>query len=93
MKDSRVRMEEVLLLLDRLFLFSLTWSVGAALDGPGQTAFSAHLRKECLAVHPVVGQKTVRLDRQSWIPDGGLLVHDYFVDGFKWASWADALQR
>jgi hypothetical protein len=39
------------------FLFALVWSVGAVSDDAGQKAFSQFLRKICLDVYKVKGNK------------------------------------
>ena len=93
--DPRARSGDVILRLDMHFLYSLVWSVGAVTDELGQRAFSEHLRRATQGIHHLEDEnnnkRLLKLDRSCQIPDGGQIVHEYYVDGQRWASWKDKL--
>jgi dynein heavy chain len=91
--DPHIRPAEILFRLDMHFLYALVWSVGAVSDEAGQRAFSQYLRAAASTGHQAQSKRAVKLDRGCMIPDGGQLVHEYFVDEHRWASWNEKLLR
>lgn len=75
------------------FQFAMAWSLGAIADENGQKSFSAFLRKITKTSHRR-GDKTIRIDQNSIIPElGGLNVQDFFIDVVRWLSWKERLPR
>lgn len=92
LRDPHSRLADILPRLDMYFLYSLVWSVGAVTDGAGRRTFSEHLRKATQVVHSLEHERLLKLERSSQIPDGGQSVHEYYVDGSRWACWRDKLR-
>lgn len=92
LRDPHSRPSDTFPRLDMCFLFALMWSVGAVTDEPGRRAFSEHLRKSSQTVHQLGPERLFKLERSAHLPDGGHGVHEYFVDGPRWAAWKDRLR-
>ena len=91
--NPKVKNEDVVNRVDMFFLFSLVWSVGAVSDEHGQKSFSNFLRKIAAEVYKIKGNKSLKLDKNSQIPDGGTIVQNYFIEDQRWINWKDVLDK
>lgn len=92
--NPKIKDEDVVNRIDMYFLYALVWSIGAVADDNGQRNLSYFLRKICTDVYRLRQNKsTLKVDKQSQIPDGGTIVHNYYIDEHRWASWKDVLDR
>lgn len=78
--NPKIKNEDVVNRIDMFFLFALVWSVGAVADEAGQKNFSYFLRKICTDVYKVRQNKSLKVDKLAQIPDGGSIVHNYFLE-------------
>jgi hypothetical protein len=78
--NPKVKNDDIVNRVDMYFLLSLVWSVGAVSDENGQKQYSHFLRKISTEVYKVRGNKSLKLDKNTQIPDGGSIVHNYYID-------------
>ncbi|KAK3287738.1 hypothetical protein CYMTET_4767 [Cymbomonas tetramitiformis] len=86
-------------LLDSLFLFSIVWSIGGALDGPSRIKFDDMLRKLTSGPPPAEYKPYVKGPPQKLMQifpnNRDTLVYAYLLDGqsVKWTTWSESLSK
>lgn len=75
------------------YMFSMVWSIGAISDEHSQKQYSQFLRKVAADVYKLKNNKSLKLDKNSQIPDGGTIVQNYFIEDQRWVSWKDVLEK
>ena len=91
--NPKIKNEDVVNRIDMYFLFGLSWSVGAVADEQGQKNYSYFLRKMCTDVYKVRHNKSVKIDKSAYIPDGGAVVSNYYIEEQRWINWKDVLDK
>lgn len=93
---NKMRSEDLMPRIDMIFLFSLMWSIGGALEETSRGVFNKFFRKliqdsiKC----DTKKDRIIKFDKISIPPEvGGGIIYDFYLEDFKWKSWKDYLER
>ena len=90
--EEQTQQDENAQRFDMIFLYACVWSIGAILDETSRGTFNIEFRRKASSNYKIQG-KQFRIERAAQIPDAGLPVTNYYVDGALWISWKDVLNR
>ena len=91
-----IKTEEIISKLNKIFLFSLIWSVGVVVDSKGRTTVSNFLKR--LLKDQVAGDrrkdKKIKIDSKEQPGLDGYIFHEYMLDEeWEWKLWKSFLKE
>jgi hypothetical protein len=80
--------------INKIFIFSMIWTVAAVVDGPGRVTCASFMKKLFADKIPGTRNKSTmcQLERNEYPPDGAPYFDYYLSEDFKWRKWEYLLE-
>ena len=91
---NQSEIEDIMRKINRIFVFSMIWTVGAVVNGPGRATCGSFLKKLFADKVPGTRNKNnmCQLERNEYPPDSANYYEFYLTDDFKWRLWEHLLE-